>query len=65
MIPRWPNGETRLSAMAVTPGASLEGKPGELKHLSTLWKEKSTEMPEVAASETGRAQTEVLVAAGL
>jgi hypothetical protein len=42
-----------------------EGKPGELKHLSTLWKEKSTEMPEVAASETGRAQTEVLVAAGL
>ena len=65
MIPGFPNGETRLSAMAVTPGASRRGKPGELKHLSTLRKEKSTEMPEVAASETGRAQTGVLVAAGL
>ena len=40
-------------------------EPRELKHLSTWWKEKSTEMPSVAASERGRAQTEVLVAAGL
>jgi hypothetical protein len=38
-----PNGETRLPVMAVTLyGVS---KLGELKHLSTRRKEKSTEMP--------------------
>ena len=43
MIPGLPNGETRLSVMAVTLyGVS---KPRELKHLSTSRKEKSTEMP--------------------
>ena len=51
MSPGWPNGETRPSEMAVTPFE--ESKPRELKHLSTSWKEKSKEMPQVAASERG------------
>ena len=51
VIPRWPNGATRLSARAVIP--SLEGKRTQGTETSQyLEEEKSTEMSGVAASET-------------
>jgi hypothetical protein len=63
MSPRWPNGETRRGASPVisfklrrTRGTETSQYPEE---------EKSTEMPGVAASETGGAQTARLVLAGL
>ena len=52
MSPRWPNGETRHDASHVT--AQAEQTWGtETSHYPE--EEKSNEMPEVAASETGRA----------
>ena len=64
MSPGWPNGETRrvvrpviiLSGMKRTGGSETSQYPEE---------EKSTEMPRVAASEIGGAQTVLLVGAGL
>ena len=51
MIPRWPNGATRLSARAVIP--ALAGKRTQGTETSQyLEEEKSTEMSGVAASET-------------
>ena len=61
LIRRCLNGETRMRS----PHASLRqsitqgGEPGELKHLSSRRKRKQHVIPEVAASETGRAQTRV------
>ena len=63
MIPGCPNGETRLGAIPVT--ALGRSEPGELKHLSTRRKRNQVEMPSVAASERGGAQTVSLVEAGL
>ena len=37
----------------------MEARPAELKHLSRQRKRNQTEIPLVAASERGRAQTEV------
>ena len=34
-----------------------EGERGEVKHLSTPWNRNQVEIPSVAASERGRAQT--------
>jgi hypothetical protein len=64
MSPGWPNGATRRGASSVIPltggrrtrGTETSQYPEE---------EKSIEMPIVAASELGGAQTVVLVAAGL
>ena len=53
--PGWERSQSRLKA----------SEPRELKHLSTWRQEKSTEMPLVAASETGRAQTGALRGAGV
>ena len=64
MIPRWPNGETRRSASSVTHSQECEQTQGT-ETSQYLEEEKSIEMPLVAASERGRAQTVVLVAAGL
>ena len=36
---------------------AVESEPGEVKHLSTQRKRKQLYIPEVAASERGRAQT--------
>ena len=36
---------------------AVESEPGEVKHLSTRRKRKQLYIPEVAASERGRAQT--------
>ena len=61
LIRRCLNGETRMRS----PHASLRqsitqgGEPGELKHLSSRRKRKQHVILEVAASETGRAQTGV------
>jgi hypothetical protein len=63
LIPRLPNGETRRVERPVIRLGG--GEPGELKHLSTRRTRNQVEMPVVAASEVGRAQTVVLVAAGL
>ncbi len=62
--PGWPNGETRrvlqpvitFSDVKRTRGTETSQYPEE---------EESIEMPQVAASERGSAQTEVLVASGL
>jgi hypothetical protein len=40
-----------------TPSLREESQPGELKHLSTRRKRNQIEIPSVAASESGRAQT--------
>ena len=45
--------------------ASAEGEPGELKHLSTRRTRNQHEMPGVAASETGPAQTAPLRGGGV
>ena len=64
MILGWPNGETRSGASPVI--CSLEQKRTEGTETSQyLEEEKSTEMPRVAASEIGRAQTSLLVGLGL
>ena len=53
------NGETYMSIPHVTCTESIGAgrEPGELKHLSSRRKRKKTSIPEVAASEPGRAQT--------
>src|SRR5215210_1144265 len=64
VIHRWPNGETRrgaspvitLSGVRRTRGTETSQYPEE---------EKSSEMPRVAASETGGAQTVLFTGAGL
>ena len=64
MSPGWPNGETRSGASPIIP--SQGGKRTEGTETSQyLEEEKSTEMPRVAASEIGGAQTVTLVVAGL
>ena len=64
LIPRWPNGETRRGASSVTHSQECEQTEGT-ETSKYLEEEKSIEMPLVAASERGTAQTVVLVAAGL
>jgi hypothetical protein len=62
--PGWPNGETRSAARRIIP--SRDGKRTEGTETSQyLEDEKSTEMPRVAASEIGGAQTDLLVGSGL
>ena len=64
MSPGLPNGETRSGASPIIP--SQDGKRTEGTETSQyLEEEKSTEMPRVAASEIGRAQTDLLVGSGL
>ena len=64
MSPGWPNGETRQGASSVMPPQG--GKQTEGTETSQyLEEEKSTEMPRVAASEIGTAQTTLLVGVGL
>ena len=64
MSPGWPNGETRSGASPIIP--SQDGKRTEGTETSQyLEEEKSTEMPRVAASEIGGAQTNLLVGLGL
>ena len=59
LIRRYPNGETHLDKLQVSIRQSITygREPGELKHLSSRRKRKQHVIPEVAASETGRAQT--------
>ena len=61
MIRRSLNGETHLSKPQVSLSQYItQGRePGELKHLSSRRKRKQHVILEVAASETGRAQTSV------
>ena len=61
MIRRSLNGETHLDRLQVSIRQSITygGEPGELKHLSSRRKRKQHVILEVAASETGRAQTGV------
>ena len=61
MIRRYLNGETHLSKPQVSLSQFITqgGEPGELKHLSSRRKRKQQVILEVAASETGRAQTGV------
>ena len=60
-IRRYLNGETHWSRPPVSIRQSITygGEPGELKHLSSRRKRKQHVILEVAASETGRAQTGV------
>ena len=60
-IRRFLNGETYLRKPQVSTPQSIScgREPGELKHLSSRRKRKQHVIPEVAASETGRAQTRV------
>ena len=57
MIRRFLNGETHMSKPHVSMRQSIThgGEPGELKHLSTRRKRKKNSIPQVAASERGRA----------
>ena len=61
LIRRSLNGETWLSKPQSSYGEyiAMRREPGELKHLSSRRKRKQHVIPEVAASETGRAQTRV------
>ena len=61
LIRRCLNGETHMSTPHVSIRQSITygGEPGELKHLSSRRKRKQHVILEVAASETGRAQTGV------
>ena len=64
MSPGWPNGETRSGSHPIIH--SLEWKRTTGTETSQYREEeKSNEMPRVAASEIGGAQTMVLVAMGL
>ena len=62
VIPKLPNGETRRAVRSVTPKGeqTLGTETSQYRQ-----EEKSTEMPLVAASEKGGAQTEILVVSGL
>ena len=63
MSPGWPNGETRQGASSViTPSGVKQTEGTETSQY--LEEEKSTEMPRVAASEIGTAQTDLLVGSG-
>ena len=64
MSPGWPNGETRSGAILITQSQGCERTEGT-ETSQYLEEEKSSEMPRVAASEIGGAQTMVLVAMGL
>ena len=61
MIRRYLNGETHVQRLYVSIRQSITygREPGELKHLSSRRKRKQHVIPGVAASETGRAQTDV------
>ena len=61
MIRRHLNGETRLDRLqsSIRQSITYGREPGELKHLSSRRKRKQHVILEVAASETGRAQTSV------
>ena len=61
LIHRYLNGETYMSKPHVSYDESIviRREPGELKHLSSRRKRKKTSILEVAASEPGRAQTDV------
>ena len=48
-----------------TESSRKGGEPGELKHLSTRRKRNQVEIPQVAASERGRAQTQGLRSLGV
>ena len=64
MSPGWPNGETRWVARLII--SSQDEKRTEGTETSQyLEEEKSTEIPRVAASEIGTAQTDLLVGSGL
>ena len=67
MIRRSLNGETHLSKPQVSSRQyiTLGGEPGELTHLSSRRKRKQHVILEVAASETGRAQTGVRALRGM
>ena len=60
-IRRYLNGETwrRRPPSLHTESIGMQREPGELKHLSSRRKRKQHVIPGVAASETGRAQTDV------
>jgi hypothetical protein len=62
--PGWPNGETRSGASPITQSQGCEQTEGT-ETSQYLEEEKSTEMPRVAASEIGTAQTTLLVGVGL
>ena len=61
LIRRCPNGETHLfEVLTITEyHKGCGGEPGELKHLSSPEEQKSTEIPQVAASERGSACTTI------
>jgi hypothetical protein len=62
--PGWPNGETRSAARRII-SARAEKRTEGTETSQYLEEEKSTEMPRVAASEIGGAQTDLLVGSGL
>ena len=65
MSPGWPNGETRSVARLITCSQERERTEGT-ETSQYLEEEKSRhEMPRVAASEIGGAQTTLLVGVGL
>ena len=64
MSPGWPNGETRQPVRAVITFSDVKRTQGT-ETSQYLEEEKSTEMPRVAASEIGGAQTSLLVGLGL
>ena len=64
MSPGWPNGETRSGAsLIITPSGVKRTTGTETSQYRE--EEKSTEIPRVAASEIGGAQTDLLVGSGL
>ena len=66
VIRRYLNGETHMSKPHVSIRKSIAygGEPGELKHLSSRRKRKTQSIAKVAASEMGRAQTDVRACRG-
>ena len=64
MSPGWPNGETRSGASPIIHAQAWKRTEGT-ETSQYLEEEKSTEMPRVAASEIGGAQTDLLVGSGL
>ena len=64
MSPGWPNGETRSVARRIITSQGVKRTTGT-ETSQYREEEKSTEMPRVAASEIGGAQTTLLVGVGL
>jgi hypothetical protein len=62
--PGWPNGETRSAARRIIWAEAWKRTTGT-ETSQYREEEKSTEMPRVAASEIGGAQTTLLVGVGL